>query len=63
MTNVQKYHDQIESFIKKGYTVAVNRFNNKPVSCVDIPCEKCLFVYRTCIKGFLFWLFEDAKEE
>ena len=66
MTNVEKYLDDLKYIWKHAASgIAINRTNDKPVACEDIPCVKCALylVESSCLEPLITWMFKEAKED
>lgn len=67
MLNVEKYMDELKYIWKHAASgIAVNRTNDKPVACEDVPCDMCMFfqnLERDCFQYLIDWMFDEAKEE
>lgn len=63
MTNYEHYKDKIEKITRLGYEIAVNKHDNKPCACDNLPfCSECIANTKTCFETISKWADEEYIE-
>ena len=63
MTNYEHYKDKIEKITRLGYEIAVNKHDNKPCACYNLPfCSECIANTKTCFETISKWADEEYIE-
>lgn len=63
MLNAEKYKDEIQKLLDRGYNVALNKKTKKVVACKEISCNNCAFdSLKSCAYEIEKWLISECTE-
>lgn len=63
MLNAEKYKDEIQKLLDRGYGVAMNKKTKKVATCKETRCNNCVFdSLKGCAYGMEKWLISECQE-
>ena len=63
MLNAEKYRDEIQKLLDRGYDATLNKKTKKIVACKETNCNNCaFFTNKSCVYEREKWLISEYKE-
>lgn len=63
MLNAEKYKDEIQKILDRGYDATLNKKTKKVVACRETNCNHCaFFTIKSCVYEREKWLISEYKE-
>ena len=64
MLNAEKYKDEIQKILDRGYDATLNKKTKKIVACKETNCNHCaFFTNKSCVYEREKWLISEYKEQ
>lgn len=64
MLNAEKYRDEIQKILDRGYDIAIEKETKKIVACDDTCCDNCALNSKSnCSLHIERWLISEYKEQ
>ena len=63
MLNAEKYKDEIQKLLDRGYGIAMNKKTKKVANCKETRCNNCAFdSLKSCAYEIEKWLISECRE-